>query len=686
MPDPRGGQEGFQVVVSRGKKQLALESERASIEIGTRSSCSITLDDPIAGERHCAIHLRPEGFALEDLGSAIGTYLNGVPVQRLAPLHEGDVIVVGASRLRVTGIGEDRGRPVLELALEEVSFFFKFRDKKEFKRDPDEWVRSEVLFGRSKALRVGNWIAVVSILILGPLVVWTSVGEALLEPGGLHTAHAREAAERGCEMCHTPFRDTPVDKCEQCHSDVTQPRRHPFAEGRELAFARGFSDCAECHSEHHDGPLLTPPAEGTCIHCHAEAQLDPASMLTDLAGRGERLSDQERASHPVPVRYDQFSHASHLRAELGIACGECHASNGEEDPHGREFAPVAFELCMSCHDAGRSDQDRWEGIGEHLYTVAWHGAGDGSNCTRCHTAVHEGALRQTETTVVEQLAYRVRRRSHREHFEASLGTNRCAECHISDSLLQQEGEYESVFWHGLHLADLFPSSPEEQRDISRTCLECHAEVRASSSLGALAVGGEHYAGPALDRCADCHVDADEAPLLAGLAAEQRLGARRIRDDFPHEYHVGGKVEGECFACHSFQRGETPFDATTQTIDKACASCHANHENIGGGACGECHGFEDRWREGPENDPWRFSVWRNDLRTKAWPAARGEAGGGFSHFSQGHQALSERGACSECHEPTELAGAASVFDVPIPDETQPLCRQCHVLDRQRFHWE
>ena len=63
-------------------KKLKVAAER--LDIGTSSSCSVRINDPIAAPRHCRILYRPdhpEGeFLLQDLGTSTGTYLDGVAV------------------------------------------------------------------------------------------------------------------------------------------------------------------------------------------------------------------------------------------------------------------------------------------------------------------------------------------------------------------------------------------------------------------------------------------------------------------------------------------------------------------------------------------------------------------------------------------------------------------------------
>ena len=66
--------------------------------IGREGSNAIIIQDPLLSRRHCRITKDGEQFTLRDLGSANGTFVNGVPVKERVLLHR-DVIKVGDSSL-----------------------------------------------------------------------------------------------------------------------------------------------------------------------------------------------------------------------------------------------------------------------------------------------------------------------------------------------------------------------------------------------------------------------------------------------------------------------------------------------------------------------------------------------------------------------------------------------------------
>jgi hypothetical protein len=63
--------------------------------IGRSPDCNLQLDDPTVSRRHAEIRVTDQGCWLEDLGSANGSFVNGVPIAS-TPLDHGDVVGIGA--------------------------------------------------------------------------------------------------------------------------------------------------------------------------------------------------------------------------------------------------------------------------------------------------------------------------------------------------------------------------------------------------------------------------------------------------------------------------------------------------------------------------------------------------------------------------------------------------------------
>ncbi|MCX5748306.1 MAG: FHA domain-containing protein, partial [Proteobacteria bacterium] len=78
--------------------------------IGRRSDCQIFVPDMRVSRQHARILKIDEIWTLEDLGSNNGTYINGVRLQKSAPLRTDDEITIANNRIKVedSGSGEQR--------------------------------------------------------------------------------------------------------------------------------------------------------------------------------------------------------------------------------------------------------------------------------------------------------------------------------------------------------------------------------------------------------------------------------------------------------------------------------------------------------------------------------------------------------------------------------------------------
>lgn len=75
----------------------------ASATIGRRSGCEIPLFDTKVSREHARIEPVRGGYAVVDLGSLNGTFVNGQQLNGSRPLRDGDLLEVGRHRLRFVG-------------------------------------------------------------------------------------------------------------------------------------------------------------------------------------------------------------------------------------------------------------------------------------------------------------------------------------------------------------------------------------------------------------------------------------------------------------------------------------------------------------------------------------------------------------------------------------------------------
>ena len=77
-------------------------------KIGSDPLCDLVLTDPTASRRHCEIHVREEGFLLQDAGSTNGTYVDELRLGKVF-LQDGVQIEVGNSLLVFHAVSADAG-------------------------------------------------------------------------------------------------------------------------------------------------------------------------------------------------------------------------------------------------------------------------------------------------------------------------------------------------------------------------------------------------------------------------------------------------------------------------------------------------------------------------------------------------------------------------------------------------
>lgn len=85
-------------------QKLDFSIHQSAIWGRSREMCDISFDDRRISKQHCVLEVQGGRLLLTDLGSQNGTYVNGIRIQQNHPIHQGDVIRLGDTTLRVTAI------------------------------------------------------------------------------------------------------------------------------------------------------------------------------------------------------------------------------------------------------------------------------------------------------------------------------------------------------------------------------------------------------------------------------------------------------------------------------------------------------------------------------------------------------------------------------------------------------
>ena len=696
-----------QRIKEKKKLRAPLELATEKIVIGTRSNADLVLKDPIAAKHHCVIRFIEGEFRLSDGENVTGTFLNGVRIRDEHALRPGDRIALGVTTIEwpKDEPGEQPGEPVpaqganvITLHVREGAFFFAMKKRGEFESDTDEWVRSEVTFGRLPALRALNALGIVA-AIGAALWLWLAPqGQATLQPNDLSLAHAalfsdspptdphlasavKVAQEQGCAACHESFGQPSQVKCASCHGELVEfasaGQSHPFGAGDAL-------ECSTCHREHHGAT----PAPGTlhpvdisqdCQSCHGTEFESEEGLLQGLA-RAESQFDLAPTTGGTVARtpsigFEAFDHGSHHKVG---DCSACHQAS--EAGEVGDFAKLTFGSCMECHssaaEAGGTLLADWLPREDLRWDLAWHGTGEGEeNCRQCHADPYAAPLQMVEQVQQTATLFNLVTRSHAHDFEVSEDPNDCATCHKA-GLPRRAGRtfLERPFRHDQHLSFPMPTSADQAEITNNQCSECHLDIRSSTHLTA---APETYNGPAMKSCAECHEEDGSALHIApGVAMEPFADATAAQ--FPHDQHMD--VEGSCLACHLVPLnppGPLAFLGGVETVAGAgtCTNCHVRvdegvtlaHDFLAGGgaeACDTCHA--PRGAAAPSAT--MAAVFYGEKDPSSAPSA-------FDHGIEGHQ----QSSCTECH--GELSEGADVYS---PPESAMSCRECHA--RNRFHWK
>jgi hypothetical protein len=97
MQESQGGVGPGSLVLPGGER---VNLGERPVVIGRLAECDVVLADPNVSRRHAEVRPAGMGFAVADLDSTNGTRVNGSIVGEPTVLNDGDVVTIGATRIR----------------------------------------------------------------------------------------------------------------------------------------------------------------------------------------------------------------------------------------------------------------------------------------------------------------------------------------------------------------------------------------------------------------------------------------------------------------------------------------------------------------------------------------------------------------------------------------------------------
>lgn len=101
---------------SPGHEARVQRFSSTAITVGRATDNALCVEDPAASRRHCRISRGPDGWLVEDLGSANGTRVAGARIVGAVAVAPGAVIEIGEVRLRLCGHARASPAPRVQVA------------------------------------------------------------------------------------------------------------------------------------------------------------------------------------------------------------------------------------------------------------------------------------------------------------------------------------------------------------------------------------------------------------------------------------------------------------------------------------------------------------------------------------------------------------------------------------------
>jgi pSer/pThr/pTyr-binding forkhead associated (FHA) protein len=512
------------------------------LRIGRGTRAALRSDNPAVSLDHATIAHDAAGYALTDLGSITGTYVNGRPVET-ARLAKGDVVEIGDLRIEVQVA--EAGKPFFARVTSTVAAAQAVEEEQEAAPEiagPRGGVVTAPKVDYASAYRLQRpyltKLSLVALLLIAAFAILAEITSApqkqvIFMPGGVSSAHMRaldagnQPIAKNCQACHDPFHGVTDAKCIACHT------KEPHAPTQKAA-----PQCLSCHAEHRGAAKLSMMPDARCTSCHADlaahdtrvipsAARDPLPQGIPRSARNDTILhiatfDESHPDFERPPDTDtlKFNHKLHLQAK-GIFNGE-----------GRR----EVLQCVQCHKLVADKAGRWD-----PKPIAF-----ATDCQRCHRLTFDARFPNAEVP------------------------------HGGDPGIVYG------FLGGIYSGDssLAAKNPEEVRRIITS------RPMTRSAGESAVVSAEHVIKA---KCTTCH----ELQTIKGrlVATRPVMRTRWIE----HARFSHSEPHRACESCHTGARQSTLTADVLMPRIANCADCHGPRDGKAASTCLTCHEYHERSR-------------------------------------------------------------------------------------------
>lgn len=549
------------------------------------------------------------------------------------------------------------------------------------------------------------------LIFIWMLLLFSAPLFAQISPGKLSSAHAELEGISNCTACHDLGKQVSSAKCLDCHKEINQ--LIISNKGYHAHTTVKQQECFVCHSEHHgrkfdalrfdednfDHNLTGYQLEGKheqtdCRECHQPDYIVDFEIKqranTFLGLSDECLScheDYHQKSLPFDCMqchdFEAFAPASYFDHDdtdyplrgghVEVDCIECHKKSQRNGQEFQEFAGLAFNDCVSCHEdpheaqlPGNCSQCHTvhsfqtfvgeTGFNHNQTNFTLKGSHNQVSCYECHTENRSPlTLFQDQKGVKENDCIAC----HEDHHEGLYGAD-CARCHREKSWLTLNDM--SFFDHSI------TDYPLEGKHIDVECVACH-EDRFSTPID-------------FSACQNCHEDYHNGEFAENGFSPDCIECHALEQGFEYTlYTLGDHQESQfplegahmatpCFACHV---NEEEDRWTFANLAESCVDCH---DNIHKGYISESYYPEEDCKACHNSESWDMLAFDHDQTGWVLDGKHVEVACRACHYVPNADSTAftqlfkgmERG-CISCHE--NIHGDEFAVD-GVTD-----CLRCHV---------